>query len=157
MKTKKILAFILICVSVVCGCQNRAVSAVYDDDSELTADYDTYHMTDFKGSQENGSYKASAREIEGMYTVSNYDSESEEELDITYQISVESGKMKLVLIDPEGELMTLSEVSEESGMEDGRTVNVLLKKGKNRLKIVAGKDTSMNMELTVSKGELSGT
>ena len=42
-------------------------------------------------------------------------------------------------------------------MEDGRTVNVLLKKGKNRLKIVAGKDTSMNMELTVSKGELSGT
>lgn len=153
MRKKNILACILICIFAICGCSNQAIEGIYNSDAKIAEDYDTYNLVNYKGKQVNENYKVSAGKIEGMYTVWKCDAGTEKELEITYQVSVDSGKMKLVFIDAEGGLETLAEVSEESETKDGKTVHVVLKEGKNRLKAVALKGTKMDMELTIANGE----
>lgn len=74
LRGKKVLALLLACFFAICGCSNRDVTAIYDDDSKIAEEYDTYSLVKYKGIQVNENYKASAGKIEGMYTVWKCDS-----------------------------------------------------------------------------------
>ncbi len=68
------MVLLLACFFAICGCSNRDVTAIYDDDSKIAEEYDTYSLVKYKGIQVNENYKASAGKIEGMYTVWKCDS-----------------------------------------------------------------------------------
>ena len=88
-----------------------------------------------------------------MDTIWTYESDKNIELDITYLLNVKSGKLKLVLITPDGSITNLIEVTKESDVLDYATNTLQIKKGLNRIKIVADKNTSLEFDISIPNGE----
>ncbi len=61
--------------------------------------------------------------------------------------------MKLVLIAPDDSLTTIAEITPETKLEDSLNYTINLQEGKNRIKVVAGKDTRLDIELSIPIGE----
>ena len=80
-----------------------------------------------------------------------FDAEEDKCLDITYTINVSSGKMKLVLINPKGDVSIIAECDTEMSEPIQSTLNV--ESGNNRIKIVAGSNTKFDIEISIQEGE----
>lgn len=89
--------------------------------------------------------------MEGMDTIWVFDAEEDKSLDITYTINVFSGKMKLVLINPKGDVSIIAECDTEMSEPVQSTLNV--ESGNNRIKIVAGENTKFDIEISIQEGE----
>ena len=89
--------------------------------------------------------------MEGMDTIWVFDAEEDKSLDITYTINVSSGKMKLVLINPKGDVSIIAECDTEMSEPIQSTLNV--ESGNNRIKIVAGENTKFDIEISIQEGE----
>lgn len=92
-----------------------------------------------------------------MDTIWTYDENGceKKKVEFTYFASVYSGKMKIVLIEPDGSLTTIAEITPETEMEDPQTYAIEIKEGLNRIKIVGGKNTKFDIELSASKGKFN--
>ena len=66
-------------------------------------------------------------------------------------INVSSGKMKLVLINPKGDVSIIAECDTEMSEPVQSTLNV--ESGNNRIKIVAGENTKFDIEISIQEGE----
>ena len=86
-----------------------------------------------------------------MDTIWVFDAEEDKSLDITYTINVFSGKMKLVLINPKGDVSIIAECDTEMSEPIQSTLNV--ESGNNRIKIVAGENTKFDIEISIQEGE----
>lgn len=62
-----------------------------------------------------------------MDTIWEYECESDTTIDISYSLSTSSGKSKIVLISPDGDLTTIVENIDNSTQENVETISVLLK------------------------------
>ena len=89
--------------------------------------------------------------MEGMDTIWVFDAEEDKSLEITYIINVSSGKMKLVLINPKGDVSIIAECDTEMSEPIQSTLNV--ESGNNRIKIVAGANTKFDIEISIQEGE----
>ena len=89
--------------------------------------------------------------MEGMDTIWVFDAEEDKSLDITYTMNVSSGKMKLVLINPKGDVSIIAECDTEMSEPIQSTLNV--ESGNNRIKIVAGENTKFDIEISIQEGE----
>ena len=89
--------------------------------------------------------------MEGMDTIWVFDAEEDKALDITYVINVSAGKMKLVLINPKGDVSNIAECDTEMSEPIQSTLNV--ESGNNRIKIVAGENTKCDIEVSIQEGE----
>ena len=89
--------------------------------------------------------------MEGMDTIWVFDAEEDKSLEITYIINVSSGKMKLVLINPKGDVSIIAECDTEMSEPIQSTLNV--ESGNNRIKIVAGENTKFDIEISIQEGE----
>ena len=74
--------------------------------------------------------------LEGMDTVWSWEAQETTEAEFSYEITLYSGKLKVVLIDPEGALTTLAEC--DSPGEQNAKESISLEKGESRIKLVAG-------------------
>ena len=66
-------------------------------------------------------------------------------------INVSSGKMKLALINPKGDVSIIAECDTEMSEPIQSTLNV--ESGNNRIKIVAGENTKFDIEISIQEGE----
>lgn len=89
--------------------------------------------------------------MEGMDTIWVFDASEDTLLDITYTLNVTSGKIKLVLINPEGDVSIIAECDTEMSEPIQSTLNI--ESGNNRIKIVAGENTKFNVEISIQEGE----
>lgn len=152
-KKAAVLALILL-ISCLGGCSNM-MTGVYDDASMLVKDSNTYNKVNWKSSIEDRKYTVSAVKFEGMDTIWTYDAPEDASIEITYLVKVHDGKMKLVLIAPDDTLTTIAEITTESSMEEAESVTLELEKGENRIKLVGGKDTKLDMEIFISEGKFN--
>lgn len=142
-------------MAVVCfitGCGRNPMLAVYDDDAKIASSTNTYNLINYEQVQSDLHFTASVEKMEGMDTIWVFDAEKDTAVDITYKLNVSSGKMKLVLINPEKEISIIAEC--DSGMEDFVSDTLDIKKGNNRIKIVAGENTQFDIDFTISHGGL---
>lgn len=142
-------------MAVVCfitGCGRNPMLAVYDDDAKIASNTNTYSLINCEQVQSDLHFTASVEKMEGMDTIWVFDAEKDTAVDITYKLNVSSGKMKLVLINPEKEVSVIAEC--DSGMEDFVSDTLDIKKGNNRLKLVAGENTQFDIDFTISHGGL---
>lgn len=72
---------------------------------------------------------------------------------MTYILNVTRGKLKLVLISPDNSVTDLIETTNKSDLDDYATNKLQIKKGLNRIKIVAGSNTSVEFSITIPSGE----
>ena len=126
--------------------------AVYDNNAKIAGDTNTYNLSNYEQVQSDLHFTASVGKMEGMDTIWVLDAEEDMTVDITYQLSVFSGKMKLVLIDPEKEVSVIVECDSE--MEETVQSTLDVKKGNNRIKIVAAENTQFDIDMTLSAGGL---
>lgn len=147
---KKKLGIIFLCVVILLtGCASSDASSVYDNDRKIASQSNTYNKVNYEMSENNGTITLSCEVFEGMDTIWSYTASKDMEVDIRYSLKAERGKTKLVQILPDGTLVTIVEVTSESEGVEGIEKTLQLKEGKNRIKIIGGKDTSINLEMTV--------
>ena len=152
MKVGKLLGAVLVMVCVAAGCGFNPMLAVYDNNAKIASNTNTYNLSNYEQVQSDLHFTASVGKMEGMDTIWVLDAEEDMTVDITYQLSVFSGKMKLVLIDPEKEVSVIVECDSE--MEETVQGTLDVKKGNNRIKIVAAENTQFDIDMTLSAGEL---
>ncbi len=139
-------------VCMIAGCGVNPMLSVYDDDAKIASASNTYNIMNYEQVQSDLHFTASVEKMEGMDTIWVFDAEEDTEVDITYRLNVSSGKMKLVWINPEKEVSVIVECDSE--MEDSVQETLHIKKGNNRIKIVAGENTQFDIDFTISHGGL---
>lgn len=150
MKIKHMLVMALTAVSLLNGCAFQSMAAVYDDEKQIAGSSNSYSLINVKQTTEDGHFTASAEKMEGMDTIWDYEAEEAAELDITYTLNVYSGKLKLVLINADGELSIIAETDAE--MQEPVQDTFQVESGKNRIKVVAGEDTRFDIDISISAG-----
>ncbi len=151
MKIKKMFGAIWIAVCLITGCAANPMVAVYDNDQKIASETNTYNLDKVDQTIENGHFAASVEKMEGMDTIWAMDAEKDTTLDITYTLNVFSGKMKLVLINSEGEISIIAECDTEMTEPVQSTLNI--EKGNSRIKIVADENTKFDIDISISEGD----
>ncbi len=126
----------------------------YDNEKGIAGQTNSYNLTNYSGSQDENTVSGSAEKMEGMDTIWNYTSPDNTEVNLSWKLSVSSGKAKLVLIDPDGNLSTLVECEASAGGEQNGSGTFEIKKGENRVKLVGAEETSLEFEFTADKGDV---
>ena len=148
MRIVKFFSIVFVAICFMAGCASDSIVAVYDNNKKIASDTNTYNLNNVDQTSEDGHFTASVEKMEGMDTIWNFDTEEDTVIDITYTLNVSSGKIKLVLISPEGEVSVIAECDSE--MTDTSTLNI--EKGNNRIKIVADENTKFGIDIYISEG-----
>lgn len=151
----KCLVVTMVLILGLTACASKPMAAVYDDNSKIASNSNTFSLINDMQEIEGKSYKGNIGKFEGMDTIWTCDATEDENVELAYLISVSAGKMKLVLIAPDNSLTTIAEITPETKLDDFQTYMLPLKKGENRIKVVAGEDTQIDMELSIPVGEFS--
>lgn len=141
-------------VFALSGCNLNPMIVIYDNEAEIASDSNTFNLVNSEQSIENQSYKGSIEKFEGMDTIWTYDAEEDGIVELTYLASVYSGKVKLVLIAPDDSVTTIIEITSATEMADVQTYMLNIKEGNNRIKVVGGENTKLDIELSIPVGEL---
>lgn len=151
MKISKLFCAVIATVCLLVGCTFNPMVAIYDNDEKIASTTNSYNLIGIEQTLVKEQFTASVNKMEGMDTIWTFESEEDKVVDITYKINVSSGKMKLVLINPEDEVVTIAEYNSEMSEPVQSTMNI--GKGSNRIKIVAAKDTKFDINISISEGE----
>lgn len=134
---------LLVLLSITNGCSvNEEAKKVYDDDSIIAKESDTYSLGPYSSTRTNNRFDLNYSRFNGSYTLFYLESEESAEVRIDYDSKVDSGNFKAVLIDPDKELQNLL-----SGNENGSII-LSLEKGTSRFKIV-GKDANGEINISI--------
>lgn len=136
---------------VLTGCAVNPAVAVYDNNDKIASESNTFNLDAVEQEIKDGQMTANVERMEGMETIWSYSSEEDEEVDITYNLSVYSGKLKMALITPDGEINVIEECDTEMAEPLQDTLNI--QSGVNRIKLVAGKDTKFDIEVAIAEGD----
>lgn len=152
-KKRKILVIMtIIMISLLIGCGDNFMDRVYNDDSKIANEYDTFSLDESDETIEEGVYKGKFK-LSGSGTIWTYESDEDFDLQAPYILSVKSGKAKIVLISPDNTVVTLVENTAKSTVEGNTALTVPIKKGINRIKLVGYKKADIELELHIEKGE----
>ena len=147
---RKMIVGTLLVVFLLSGCSN-AMADIYDNESKITSDTNSFNLDGIEQEIEGNSYNATIEKMEGMDTVWTLDTEEETTVDISYDITLYNGKVKVVLVSPDDELTILAECISNQD-DSSNTTSLALTQGEYRIKIVAGEDTKFDISLSISDG-----
>lgn len=147
---RKMIVGTLLVVFLLSGCSN-AMADIYDNESKITSDTNSFNLDGIEQEIEGNSYNATIEKMEGMDTVWTLDTEEETTVDISYDITLYNGKVKVVLIYPDGELTTLAECKSNQDNSSNST-SLTLPQGEYRIKIIAGENTKFDISLSITDG-----
>ena len=152
-KNMMIVAALVFGVMVCASCASTSMADMYDNDSKIADNSNSYNLINCEQHIDGQNYQCRIEKLEGMDTVWTYDAAEDVSAELSYSVSVYNGKMKLVLIAPDDSLTTIAEITAETASGASQKYTVHLKKGKNRIKVVAAKDTKLDIELSIPIGE----
>ena len=153
MNRNKYLVIFIVLSMVLVGCTKNHMTSIYNNNEEISSDTNSFNLDIVEQSIDGQEFKGVINKIEGMDTIWTYESDEDIELDMTYLLTVISGKLKLVLISPDNSVTTLIETNNKSDVVDFATNTLQIKKGINRIKMVAGKNTSLEFNINIPNGE----
>lgn len=153
MKKYKYIVAIIVFAIVLGGCSKNHITSIYSDNEKISSNTNSFNLDIEQQNIEGQKFNGVIKKIEGMDTIWTYESDKDMELDMTYLLNVISGKVKLVLISSDSSVTNLIETTKESDVIDYATNTLRIKKGLNRIKIVADKNTSLEFDISISKGE----
>lgn len=155
MKHKNLIVISLLSISMFIGfigCGDGDItSAIYTNDKELAATYDSWSLFNNNQSIENNEFNGTY-ELSGCGTIWKYSSDEQVDLQVPYNLTVKGGKAKLILITPDNEVKTLVENTSKSPVKDECTFTLPLEKGLNRIKLVGSNKTNIQVQLKIDEG-----
>ena len=150
MKAKHIGILFLVAI-LITSCID--IASIYDSDKQISSTSNVYNLVNITQAIEGEKFIGEIEKFEGMYTIWSYEATEDMELEITYLLNASKGKVKLVLISPDDSLTNVIERSENATFNDYATSTMQIKKGTNRLKMVAGKDCSIKFDIAIPCGK----
>lgn len=157
MKSKKnliigILSLILLC-AVVIGIRTLITGSyagnyqrsIYNDNSKIASKGDSYSFLNRVCTNEDNKTSLEFT-FTGMDTIWKLETSQDTSVNIEYKSEISSGKFKVVLINPDGEVINILEQS-TSGDKDVNLIN-----GKSRIKIV-GNNARGKLQLSISSNK----
>lgn len=162
MNKKKYVVILILLSVLLIGCSKNSITSIYDnymtsiydDNEKISSTTNSYSLNGIQQSIKGQQFKGHIKKIEGMDTIWTYESDEDKELDMIYLINVTRGKLKLVLISPDNSVTNIIERTNQSDIISYATNTLHIKKGLNRIKIVADKDTSAELDITIPDGNL---
>lgn len=161
MNFKKRIVFIAMAITIIslfigCGYNKEQFNSnkVYNDNSEISSEYDTFGLGESNETIESGRYKGKLI-LSGSATIWTYESSSDIDLKVPYSLSVNRGKAKIVLISPDNTVVDLIESTDKSAVEGATSITIPIKKGNNRIKVVGYKKADIDIELHIKEGTFS--
>ena len=146
---KKVLAVIFIMTLVLTGC---SMGSIYSNEEKIAGDTNSYNLDVIEQKIDGHKFTGNI-EFEGMDTIWKYQAEEDSLIDITYLIKLTSGKAKLVLISPDGDVVEIVENTDKSDLTEASTTPLSLKKGENRIKLVAKDNAKISFEIGIEVGD----
>ena len=153
MRGKLTAALALLAAFSISGCSGSQMADLYDNEKEISSDSNSFNLDGIQQNIEEEKWTASVERLEGMDTVWSWEAQETTEAEFSYEITLYSGKLKVVLIDPEGALTTLAEC--DSPGEQNAQESISLEKGESRIKLVAGEDTRFDIQLEMTEGSFT--
>lgn len=155
---KRVLVVVLLVLAVASGAYlmqfYSGVEGIYSDEALIASDSNSYNLSNWSQETLEGKTSGSCT-FGGMDTIWSYKATEKEQLDLEFLLTATKGACKLVLISPSGELTTLAEVDRETGIQELRIIQIDVKKGLNRIKLVAEDKTILSYELHINAGKFS--
>ncbi|MGF7056907.1 hypothetical protein [Brassicibacter mesophilus] len=152
---KRLIVVCCTIITLLCtGCGINYMSSLYSNDSKISSDTNSFNLDNEEQSIDGQEYIGKL-EFEGMDTIWRYNAENDMDIKLSYLLSVNKGKAKLVLINSAGELETLVENKDNIIQNDMETITVPLKKGENRIKIVALNKAQIELKFNANVGEFN--
>lgn len=150
-KVRAVLPIIAV-VLLLSACSSNSMASTYKDDKKIASETNTFNMGDIEQEVSENRIEAKIDMIEGMETIWSFTAEDDMGIELSGEMAVQSGKAKLVLILPDSTLTVLAE--KDSATESNEITQTLsVKKGLNRIKIVAEKNTKVDLEISSTGGE----
>ena len=150
---RKYTGILLLVAILVTGCTSNYITSIYDSDEQISSISNTYNLINVTQAIEGEKFTGEIEKFEGMDTIWSYEATEDMELEITYLLNAMKGRVKLVLISPDGSLTNVIERSDNATFTDYATSIMQIKKGTNRLKMVGGKGCSIEFEITIPCGK----
>ncbi|WP_242844559.1 50S ribosomal protein L7ae [Clostridium novyi] len=148
-----ILIIVSLMMSVLLmGCKSRGTDKVYNDNNEISKEYDTFGIDRRKETIEDGVYKGNLK-ISGTNTIWQYKSDKNFNIKVSGVLSVKGGKGKIVFISPDNKVINIAEIKDKEVKEYNISVTVPIKKGLNRIKVVGYDKADVNMEIHIDEGK----
>lgn len=135
------------------GCNSQSKDYLYEDDTELAAESDNYFQYKSNSNTDGPDYTSTIEHFSGMETIWRFNAPSDTTLTGNCDLSVLTGNVKLVLITPDNEITTILESTEDTSVQGLVTIELPVKKGLNRLKLVAKNKAELKMNLDLSEGQ----
>ena len=151
-KTSRILILSFIIILMTVAIFNFNFNAIYDDESKITKNYNSC-FSKSTNTKKFDSTISGILELSGMKKIWEYNSDSDEEVELTYNLSTHNGEIKLVLIEANSNLTTILENNNLRESNEIKTITFPVKKGQNRIKLV-GRDAKFDYSFEFDKGKL---
>lgn len=148
---KKTIVLLLVVLLIISGIifqmlfSSSSYDDIYENNDKIISVADSYSYRNRIGKSENKRTELSFK-LTGMETLWAIKSDYDTDVLVEYSSQIEKGKLKLVLIHPDHSIETIFEGSGEN------TVNVPVKTGTNRLKIV-GKNATGKIDFKIQTSE----
>lgn len=150
---RNIIGCIAIITFLCTGCSSNKMGDIYMQDDKLTNEGDSYSLHKQEQCVEGQVYTGQL-EFEGMDTLWDYEAKEDMEVEVSYCLSVNQGKAKLVYIDPNNQMSVIVENKDRVKTDHLENIVLPIKQGRNRIKLVAMDKAQIDLKVKVSAGDL---
>lgn len=154
MKNTLLIILVILVVTFSSACVHDNLSTNFLDDDTIVIDSDKLGLNeDFTVSEIDGKYYTNF-DFNGMYTIWEFDSESDHELNFDYEINLEFGEIRLVMIDPNNNVTDLLDEYINPETLGNKSINIT--KGNYRIKLLGIENAKGKIITKVNYGSISG-
>lgn len=153
---KKLILLFLAMLFVLTGCFTGAINdmgEIYSNDEKISSDTNTYNLNYIKNQTIDMQRFVGDIEFDGMDTIWKYNAEKDIEIDMSYLLTLSQGTAKLVLIQPDGTVVNITETTKDSDITELQVASLSLKEGENRIKLVAKNKARISFEFIIEMGD----
>ena len=147
---KRLFSILIVLAALVsfsgCSMDNGAKRSIYNDDSKIVEQGDSFSFFAHSASFDNNTIKVSFNKFAGKKQLIGIHGKDKGEITIHYSCKVKSGKLKVVLVTDQKEIRKVFE-QDASG-----SVNIEVPAGKNRI-IMLGDNAKASLEISFEAGE----
>lgn len=138
------------------GVSSDTMADIYYDAKQLGSYYSNYELSGSTQSIGEDTIFGTYKGLNGMVMLWNYEAPGDIALDIDYKFQVLHGKVKLVMVDPEGQIHTIEELSGGATSDGMKTESFSMYDGLYRLKLVGTDDAEVEFAVEIDEGDFIG-
>lgn len=153
-KWVSILLAVIVSISIFgCGAESKQeIASVYYDEERLANHFSSFYLGSVHQEISGQTMTGTFDEMEGMVMLWVFEPQEDLALDLTYQLKVKSGKVKLIFVSGDDRVTTITEYFGPNDIEDYKTVALSAKNGYNCVKLVADENASVVYDIRISQG-----